>query len=125
MKGIHNFKTGVELRMIPQLALRVGYNYVSSPFERSAYLNHFLDSDNYYYATNTDYVNLSETHRVSCGLGFTYKKFTADCAYVYQMQHADVYAFHLPHEHSNKNRLDAARVDLNQHKFMLTLGYKF
>ena len=125
MKGIHNFKTGVELRMIPQLALRVGYNYVSSPFERSAFLNHFLDSDNYYYATNTDYVNLSETHRVSCGLGFTYKKFTADCAYVYQMQHADVYAFHLPHEHSNKNRLDAARVDLNQHKFMLTLGYKF
>ncbi|MBO5698632.1 MAG: hypothetical protein J6R79_01325 [Bacteroidaceae bacterium] len=125
MKGVHNFKTGVEFRMIPQLAMRVGYNYVSSPFKRSAYLNHFLDSDNYYYATNTDYVNLSETHRVTWGLGFTYKKFTADCAYMYQMQHADVYAFHLPEAHASANRLDASRVDLNQHKFMLTIGYKF
>jgi hypothetical protein len=90
------------------------------------YLNHFLDSSNYYYATNTDYVNLGELQRVTAGLGYRSGKWYADMAYQYQMQKADVYAFHLPEGSNNMtNRLQAAKVDLNRHNVQFTVGYKF
>ena len=126
LKGQHNFRLGAELKVTNSFAIRAGYNYLSSPFEKKAFLNHFLDSSNYYYATRTDYANLSETHRMTAGLGYTYKGFYCDLAYQYQTQHADVYAFHLPESGSNNiNRLQASRVDLNRHNMHFTIGYKF
>lgn len=125
LRGVHNLKLGGELLVVDGLSLRVGYNYESSPFERDAFLNHFIDSDNYYYATRTDYVNLSEIHRLTAGWGYTYKGFSVDMAYQYQTQHADVYAFHVPQQGNNHNLLQASRVDLNRHNLQFTVGYKF
>jgi hypothetical protein len=126
MQFVHILRLGAEVILDYGLHMRFGYNYQSSPFKKSAYLNHFLDSSNYYYATNTDYVNLGELQRVTAGVGYRSGKWYADMAYQYQMQQADVYAFHLPEGSNNMtNRLQAAKVDLNRHNVQFTVGYKF
>ena len=125
MQAVHTFRVGAEVKLAPGVYGRVGYNYVSSPFKKDAFLNLFTESPSYAYSTNTDYVNLGAINRVTAGLGFRGKHFYADFAYQYQQQQGDVYAFHLPEAHSMANRLEAQPFDLNRHNFMLTLGYRF
>lgn len=126
LQGVHTLRVGAELRLIDGLYARAGYNYQSSPFKKHAYLNQFLDSSNYYYSTNTDYVNLGELQRLTAGVGYRSGKWYADMSYQYQVQTADVYAFHLPEGGvSTANRLQAARVDLDRHNVQFTVGYKF
>ena len=126
LQGVHTLRLGAELRLIDGLYARAGYNYQSSPYKNSAYLNQFLNSSNYYYSTNTDYVNLGELQRVTAGVGYRSGNWYADMSYQYQVQTADVYAFHLPESSGNTtNRLQAAQVDLDRHNVQFTVGYKF
>lgn len=125
LKPVSTFRIGAEVRLAKNWLGRVGYNFVSAPFEKDAYLNLFTDSPSYYYSTNTDYVNLSEIHRATFGLGFRDTHFYADFAYQYQHQTGDVYAFNVPYSGTEINRLHRQKVNLNRNNFMLTLGYKF
>ena len=125
LNSVSTFKVGAEARLTKNISARIGYNFVSAPIKEDAFLNLFTDSPSYYYNTNTDYVNLGEINRATFGLGYKTKHFYADVAYQYQAQQGDVYTFHAPEENSDKNRLKAAKVDLNRHNFMLTFGYKF
>ncbi len=125
MKPVSTFRVGAEVRLAQGVFGRVGYNYVSAPFKKDAYLNLFTASPSYNCSTNTDYVNLGAINRVTLGLGYRGKHFYADVAYQYQRQQGDVYAFHIPKENSEINRLQGQKVDLNRNNVMLTLGYKF
>jgi len=124
LKPVHTLRVGAEARLAKGIYGRVGYNYVSAPIKKEAYLNLFTDSPSYFYSTNTDYVNLGATNRVTCGLGWKGKHFYADCAYLYQKQAADLYTFHVPGD-GEANRLSAAPLDLKRHQVLFTLGYKF
>ena len=125
LKPVSTFKVGAEAKLADNVFFRAGYNYVSAPIDKDAFLNLFTNSSSYYYNTNTDYVNLGEIQRATCGLGFKSKHFYADIAYQFQKQQGDLYTFHVPEMNSEANRLEAAKVDLNRHNIMLTLGYKF
>ena len=125
MKPVSTFRIGAEARLAKGVYARAGYNFVSAPFEKDAYLNLFTNSPSYYYSTNTDYVNLGNTHRATLGLGYKGKHFYADVAYQIQTQEADVYAFHIPEQFSDRNRLQGQSIDLKRHHAMLTVGYKF
>lgn len=125
MKGVSTLKLGAELRVADGIYARAGYNYISSPFKKDAYLNLFTSSPSYYYSANTDYVNLGEINRATFGLGLRKKHWYADLAYQYQTQDGDLYAFHLPSENSENNRLSAKKIQLDRHNLMLTVGYKF
>lgn len=125
MKPVSTFRIGAEAKVAQGAYVRVGYNYVSSPMKKDAYLNLFTASSSYYYSTNTDYVNLGAINRLTCGLGLRGKHFYADFAYQYQAQKGDLYTFHIPEQASEQNRLTAAKIDLNRHNLMLTVGYKF
>ncbi len=125
MKPVSTIRVGAEARVADGVYLRAGYNYESSPFDKDAYLNLFTNSPSYYYANQTDYINLSDLHRLTCGIGVRGKHFYADFAYQYQQQTGDLYTFHVPGDHADRNRLEAAQVDLNRHQAMLTIGYKF
>ena len=125
LKGVSTFKVGAEARLTNNLYARAGYNYVSAPFKKNAFLNLFTNSSSYFYNVNTDYVNLGATQRATCGLGYKFKHLYADIAYQYQTQSGDVYTFHVPEENSMKNQFKAAKVDLNRHNIMLSVGYKF
>ncbi len=125
LKPVSTLRLGAEARLAKGVFGRVGYNFVSAPLEKDAYLNLFTDSPSYFYSTNTDYVNLGATHRATAGLGIRGKHFYADVAYQYQTQKGELYTFHVPDMHSEENRLQAADIKLNRHNVMLTLGYKF
>lgn len=125
LKPVSTFKFGAEARLSSNMYARFGYNYVSAPMKADAYLNLFTNSPSYYYNTNTDYVNLGEINRFTCGLGYRLKHLYIDFAYQHQRQGGDVYAFHVPDGSSESNRLKAAKVDFKRNNCMLTLGYKF
>ena len=126
MKGVSTIKLGLEYMVDPHVALRVGYNYVSSPYNKSAYRNQFINSASLDYTTTTDYMNLSEINRFTCGIGLTFGKFYADAAYMYQNQHGDFYAFNTQMNNpSAHNDCPSSRIKLDRSKFMLTIGYRF
>ncbi len=125
LKPVHTFRLGMEARLLPGVALRLGYNYQSSAFEKDAYLNLFTDSPSYYYQTNTDYVNLGDINRLTAGLGWRGSHWYCDFAYQYQIQKADVYPFHIPEVNSDVNRICPQEVQLNRQTAQLTIGYKF
>lgn len=127
LKGVHTIKAGAEARIAKGWFARMGYNYVSSPFDSKSYLNFFNDSPSYFYNTSTDYVNLGDINRVTFGLGYRGKYFYADLSYQCQQQSGDVYAFH----YNDADRLNAdndlkpVNFDLTRHNIQLTLGFKF
>lgn len=125
MKPVSTFRIGAEARVAQGTYVRVGYNHVTAPMKKDAYLNLFTASPSYYYSTNTDYINLGAINRLTAGLGIRGKHYYADFAYQYQAQKGDLYTFHIPETDSEQNRLTAAKVDMNRHNLMLTVGYKF
>lgn len=127
MRNVHTFRLGIEARPSSNFAVRAGYNFVSSPFDKDAYLNLLAEGPSYYYASNTDYVNLGETHRATLGLGYSTKYFYIDAAYQHQMQEATVYAFHYCDDgrFGVKNALEGQQLKLHRNNFQITLGVKF
>lgn len=125
LKGVSTFRVGVEARLTSSTYLRMGYNHVTAPISEDAYLNLFTNSDSYYYNTNTDYINLGATNRVTAGLGWRGKKFYVDAAYQYQKQDGELFTFHVPEQGSEQNRLSATPIDMSKQSVQLTLGYRF
>lgn len=127
LRDTHTLRVGMEAKLSPQFALRAGYNFVSAPFAKDAYLNLLTESPSYANAFNTDYVNLGDTHRLTLGLGAQYESFYWDLAYQYQTQGADVYAFH--HNGAQRfsaiNDLQAQHLNLYRHSLGLTVGWRF
>ena len=87
---------------------------------------------------DTDYVNLGDINRFTCGIGYRNKNFYADVAYQYQRQQGEVTPFQTQFNDGAMiaaypslnlsgavNSMLSEKVDLNRHNVMLTLGYKF
>ncbi|MDO4212269.1 MAG: hypothetical protein Q4D23_11270 [Bacteroidales bacterium] len=127
LKNIHTLRVGAEARLSNNFSARLGYNYVTSSFDKDAYLNLLVDGSSYYYATNTDYVNLGATNRFTAGLGYHCGSFYFDVAYLHSRQNADVYAFHYNLEDRNgvKNDLPVQKFNLIRNQAMFTVGFKF
>lgn len=118
LKGVSTFKIGAEWYVDPQLAIRLGYNYVSSPMDKNAFYNQYINSASLDYATSTAYMNPGAINRITVGMGTNFGNFYADIAYMFQQQKADFYAF-------DNIDLPATSIKLNRSKVMITLGYRF
>lgn len=128
LKGTHTLKLGAELMITPNLFVRGGYNYVSSAFDKDAWLNHFINSASVDAATTTDYLNLGGINRFAAGLGLKFGKFYADAAWLYKHQRGTLYAFYAAEDPSEPicvNACPAKRLSLNKSQAMLTIGYRF
>ena len=130
LKGVHLLKVGLEYKPISQMAVRVGYNYMSPQFKDGAYRDGSLQSPGVGYATSADYTNWKATNRYTCGLGFTFNKFFADIAYQYSHTAGDFYPFMSYYPSSDKdttyaNITDAKKVSANRHQVLFTIGYRF
>ena len=55
LKGVHTLKVGAEFKPIPEMAVRLGYNYVSAAYEEDGYRNMMLNSPGVMYASTADY----------------------------------------------------------------------
>ena len=114
LKGVHTFRIGGEWKILPQLSFRMGYNYISSAFEDSAYKDLPPNS----IMTDTDFSNSRSTTNITTGLGYKYLGFYVDLAYLYNTNKADFYAF-------DDSALTKTSVTNHRNKFMVTLGYRF
>lgn len=139
LKGVSTLKLGVEYKPTPEVAFRLGYNYVSPMYNSNGFKDVYLDSYGTNVASATDYTNWKATNRFTLGLGYSYGKFFADLAYQYTTQSGDFYPFmnayvddYLGYDNQGKQIVDQidniptkTEVDNTRHQFLLTLGYRF
>ena len=129
LKGVHTFKVGAEVKVTPQLAVRVGYNYLSAMYDKNGSKNGSISSPGSYYASETSFVNWKDTNRFTCGIGYSIDKFNIDLAYLYSAQNGDFYPFMNYYEgqapSTEDNLASATKVSNKHSQLQLTFGYRF
>lgn len=118
----HTLRAGIEFKPLSSLALRAGYNYITSTTRPDASWDPFFSDNALAYPTALDYMNLSDTHIATFGLGYRYKWFYADLAYKYRHQTGNYYAFNSVY--SNLPNVPIIS-DLTTHTITATLGVRF
>ena len=128
LKGVHTLKLGAEFKPLPELALRVGYNYVSPMFEKDGFKDVTLDSDGTYVSTATDYTNWQATNRVTAGVGYTIGKVNISAAYQLSTTKGEFAPFpnYVDAENPADDVLsDVVKVKNTRHQLLFSLGYTF
>lgn len=124
LRGQHTLRLGIEYKPIKSVALRAGFNAISSRYEDNVGFDQYaLNSRAMDYAASTDYMRLGGTSIVTLGMGYQHKGFYVDMAYQFRAQSADFYAFD-----SSNQQVAALRpvdVNLNRHQIQVGLGYRF
>ena len=129
LKAVSTLKVGAEFKATDQLALRIGYNYLSQMFNKDGFRDGSISSPGSAYATSTDYTNWESTNRFTLGLGYSVKKFFVDLAYQYSQTDGKFYPFMSYYSEAasptSSNIVDAVNVSNKRHQALLTLGYRF
>lgn len=112
---------GAEYRITPQFSVRAGYRYVSSPTKSDLAENKL---DVYTSGTRPQYELSDATNYVTAGLGYKYKKFYADLAYVYKHRKGSFHAYSPDPDTPN---IPSPQADLtfNDSQLVLSMGFKF
>lgn len=127
LKGVHTLRVGAEYKVIPQFALRVGYNFQTSPYKDEAIKVLPLNS----IRTDTDFMNLKSLNNYTLGIGYRGAMFYADLAYKLSSQKADLYPFAYYELADNVGRVSyselppAAKMKFSRSKVLLTIGMRF
>ena len=128
LKGVHTLKLGAEFKPDKDIALRIGYNYVSPMFQKDGFKDGTLNSNGTFYASATDFTNWEDTHRLTVGGGYTIDKFNISLAYQYSTTKGTFYPFMSYTDKTDPhydNIVDGVSVKNNRHQLLLTLGYTF
>ncbi|MDO5447882.1 MAG: hemin receptor [Prevotellaceae bacterium] len=134
LKGVHTLKIGGEYKPIPELALRLGYNYVSAMYKDNGMKDPSVWSLGNYYTSQSDFTNWKATNRITAGVGHASNNFYADLAYQCSLQKGDFYPFtngDLSYTTASGKNVDLVNIPQitevknNRHQLLLTLGYKF
>lgn len=136
LRGVSTLKLGAEYKPDPSLSLRLGYNYVSPMYKETGVRDQTLNSPGTYMASTTDYTNWKDTHRLTCGVGFTFDQLRVDLAYQYSMRNGDFYPYmngvsaHYISDETGQtmtlaNECPAVKVKDNRHQLLCTLTYTF
>lgn len=114
LKGVSTLRLGAEIKLVPEFAIRAGYNYRSTAFSNDAYKELPVNS----VRTDTDYANQQSISNYTLGLGYRTGSFYADIAYQYSAYKEDFYAF-------NILDLEKTKVNNDKQQVLLTLGFRF
>ena len=129
LKGVSTLKLGAEFKPISELALRVGYNYVSSMYDKTGFKDGTVESFGSYYASSTDYTNWKDTNRFTVGLGWKLgAKTNLDLAYQYSTTKGDFYPFmgYVDNQYEDFDiNVNPVEVFNKRHQVVCTLGYTF
>ena len=129
LKGVSTLKMGLEFKPVDNIAIRLGYNYLSPMFNQDGFRNGSISSAGSAYATSTDYTNWKSTNRMTLGLGYTAKKFFVDLAYQYTQTNGEFYPFMSYYDNNASSALnnivDKKDVSNKRNQLLMTLGYKF
>ena len=133
LKGVHTLKLGVEFKPEKNWAVRLGYNYLSAMYNKNGYKDGTIESYGTYYSSTTDYTNWKDTHRITAGVGYSFKNWNIDLAYQYSQTNGDFYPFlSYIDQPTNAERVpaydnvcDATKVSNKRNQVLMTIGYKF
>ena len=128
LKGVSTLKLGAELKPSPEMASRLGYNYVSPAYNKDGFKDGTLGTDGSYYSSATDYTNWDATHRITCGFGYQLENVNLSLAYQYQTTKGDFYPFmnYVDNEYAEDDNLcNPVKVNNKRHQLLFTLGYTF
>ena len=144
LKGVCTFKVGAEVKPMPELAFRLGYNVSTAMYEEDGFKDGSIDySDGVYYASATDYTNWKATNHITAGVGYNIDKLSIDLAYQYTNVKGDFkpfmeYDFNESTGHGRFGNFrnpvadseddmfaNAVKVDNKRHQLLLTVGYHF
>ena len=134
LKGVSTLKLGVEYKPVSNVALRIGYNYVSPKYVSDAQKDPGLASLGTAYSSTTDYTNWGEINRFTLGVGYQVKKFNIDLAYQYSAQKGSFAPFSNVRDVTytsgttkitESNIASNTDVKNNRSQLLFTLGYRF
>ncbi len=122
LKGVHTFRIGGEVKVLPEISLRAGYNFISDAVSKDAVKE--LPSNSA--RTDAEYFNQGKINNYTLGLGYRgHSPFYADVAYQYSHARSDFYAFDDFFGRYAGDYLPATKVTNNRHQLLLTLGMRF
>ena len=124
LKGIHTFRAGLEYKVIPQFAIRAGYNYRSALFNKDAFKDLPINS----IQTDTDFSNTQALNNYTVGIGYRGSMFYADLAYKFTSCKSDFYPFVNMNQTDNVLEItspEATKVTDSRSQVLLTLGVRF
>ncbi len=113
------FRIGGEFKVTPQFSLRLGYSYQTSPMTEDI-VNDRVDVVTA--GTTLSYSLDDKIQHVTAGLGYRYKAFYLDFAYVYKERQSNFHAF------SSEESVPLpplANVKDQNHEVVFSLGFKF
>lgn len=142
LKAVSTLKIGAEAKVMPNLAVRAGYNYVSPMFKKEGFKDGNIDSYGSNYSSATDYTNWEATNRYTVGVGYTLGKMSFDLAYQYAQTNGKFHPFadsYLDYTYSGQdsngndvtmtesldNYANAVKVSNKRNQLLLTLTYRF
>lgn len=122
-KGTNIFRLGAEYRVTPQVSIRAGYSYESSPVKTEVANDGVMvwtagTIPSYYFNKSTQYI--------TAGLGYRFGGFYADLAYVHRHREATWHAFSpVIVDYAIDQDSPSAKVTSNNNQVVLSFGYKF
>ncbi len=134
LKGVSTVKIGAEWMATKELAVRLGYNYVSSMYRNDAYRDGTVPSLGTYYSSRADYINWDDTNRITCGLGYTIGNFAIDLAYQFNQTNGTYFPFRSSSAtytwsdgttSTVTNNVSGQSIKDKRHQFIATLSFKF
>lgn len=124
MKGGSTIRLGAEYKVIPQFALRAGYNYTSAIFNNDAYKDLPYNS----IQTDTDFANTKALSNYTLGIGYRGSMFYADLAYKFSSYKEDFHPFinaYMDGDQLVIGSPEATKVKNTRSQVLLTLGLRF
>lgn len=128
LKGVSTFKVGAEFKPVPELAVRLGYNYVSPMYNKDGFKDGTLQSDGSYFSSATDYTNWDATNRITCGLGYQIGSLNLAVAYQFSSTKGEFSPFmnYIDDEFAaDDNLCNSVKVNNKRHQLLFTVGYSF
>ena len=127
LKGVSTFKLGAEYKPVPEVALRLGYNYLTSGYKMDGVRDMTVNSPGVMYASTTDYVNWKDTQRLTCGVGFKVGKMNIDLAYQLSTTDGEFHPFqdYQSLASSKSFSTGVTKVSNKRSQGLLTIGYTF
>lgn len=124
LKGVNTFRIGAEYKVIPQFALRAGYNHSSAAFHSNAFKDLPITS----IQTDTDFANSQSKNNYTLGVGYRGSLFYADLAYKYATYKEEFFPFVNTYADNNQTVVEtpnATIVTNTRSQVLLTLGIRF
>ncbi len=115
-------RVGGEFKVTPQFSVRAGYSYQSSPYTteiRNDKLNVVTAGTTLAYTLDND------IQYITAGVGYRYKAFYIDMAYVHKNRSSEYYAFSPDVNNGVTVQSNKSKLTDSNNEIALTLGFKF